>query len=1063
MWFNEAIAGNYLDEDNNFQLLGVTNKTDFTTDASVHFTGSYRSQAATKVKRSLADKSFSIDLMVKPDNTNESNIFFTHTDDVNKRVMTFGIDDANQLFIRWMGVYDNSVRFVHSKPITPITAFRRVIVTYDKETKEVKFYSGTQDVTDEKASKLPADFVHAGHAPLVFGNDYAGNMLEARVWTKVLTPGEIAVTDKKRLTGYERELVAYYPMNEGKGNTMTDRAEGATLYMEEGSWTLRSGISLALKAGEQVQLDDRYLSRSELQDATYMLWFRATDNGTIFSAASGVTFTLENGKLMLHNTDHQSYIVNEQMVNGTWHHLVLSVNRTFNNVSVFLDGTMTTSFDAIDMPSISGSMYLGGDGFAGNIDELTVFEQALPKSFIETYDNFSPVGDEMGLMAYLPFEQTKENQSGIMEQVFSINDQRVFKDANGKVVNKILPLIINQQASIANFADKSNHAPVRSHGLLTKLYFDWSFNNDELLINIKNADKEINKQSIYVTVRDVEDLNGNPMASPAMWTAFVDKNALKWEFHQMPQIAYYGEENAFNYQDINIVNYSGKRHQYAIESMPDWLTINRPSGAMDPMEVKTLRLSFSNDLPVGVYTDIIYLTDEDGLSDPLRIEYTMQAEPPYDYVDKSKYPLNMSVCGQVMLSIQGGNIYDTDDNDRIYALFRSECIGMTNISYDAVSNKTDVFMTVNGSEAMNNKPINFVLWQASSGKTLNLSSSEDIVFKRDTVYGCGGEPVVFTTSGAETQNIDLMAGWNWISTNLSVNSSITYLQSARPWTEGDLIKNPASQQFNTYSEVMDMFMGTLPKWDHTQMYMMYTRNGNILRLNGNPLQQSVKQIVLKGNQWNPLPCLLNQTTPIAEAMADYFESATTGDIIKAHDCFAYFSADRKWVGDLTAFRPGEGYLFKRLGAGDVTVKFYNKATNAPQRAPKFNGHAATNMTMICKLNSEAINGEAYKRDAVTINAYIGDELVGVATKIDDLYFLTVSSDLAGELRFETEDGIVLTSEMPITYVADAHHGSLKAPVILQPGDDRPYKIIENNHVVIIRNNEKYDVTGKKLQ
>jgi len=52
--------------------------------------------------------------------------------------------------------------------------------------------------------------------------------------------------------------------------------------------------------------------------------------------------------------------------------------------------------------------------------------------------------------------------------------------------------------------------------------------------------------------------------------------------------------------------------------------------------------------------------------------------------------------------------------------------------------------------------------------------------------------------------------------------------------------------------------------------------------------------------------------------------------------------------------------------------------------------------------------------------------------------------------------------MPIGYVADAHHGSLKAPVILRPGDNRPYKIIEDNHVVIIRNNEKYDVTGKKL-
>ena len=57
----------------------------------------------------------------------------------------------------------------------------------------------------------------------------------------------------------------------------------------------------------------------------------------------------------------------------------------------------------------------------------------------------------------------------------------------------------------------------------------------------------------------------------------------------------------------------------------------------------------------------------------------------------------------------------------------------------------------------------------------------------------------------------------------------------------------------------------------------------------------------------------------------------------------------------------------------------------------------------------------------------------------------------------------------IHYVPNAHHGSLQAPVILTPipseegrGEALPYKIIEDDHVVIIKNNEKYDVTGKKL-
>ena len=52
----------------------------------------------------------------------------------------------------------------------------------------------------------------------------------------------------------------------------------------------------------------------------------------------------------------------------------------------------------------------------------------------------------------------------------------------------------------------------------------------------------------------------------------------------------------------------------------------------------------------------------------------------------------------------------------------------------------------------------------------------------------------------------------------------------------------------------------------------------------------------------------------------------------------------------------------------------------------------------------------------------------------------------------------------VNYVPDAHHGSLKAPVLLRPAEDETgvYKIIDNDHVIIIRNGERYDVTGVRL-
>ena len=1029
--FNEAIAGNYLDEDNNFQLLGVTNATGITTGTSLHFDGTQDSYAGTKVGRTLSQRSVSIDLLVKPTDPYRDEVFFSHEE--NGGNVVFGKTADNRLYAEI-----NGKRTVSKQLEDPMLDFTRVIVTYDITTKKILFYAGTSDVTNSTNDPYNLED-YKTNAPLVFGRGFDGNMLEARIWTKVLTPEEIALTHLKRLTGYERELAAYYPMNEGKGETVTDKANGATLYTHGATWTHRNGISIALTDSQRVQLNSNVLSRSDKQDFTLMFWYNAQTHGALFTS----------DKLQI-----KSNALFATMNN--WHHVVLAVNRTMNTASIFVDGEMIDQLSADSIPSLGGAMYLGGEGFVGNIDEFVLFEQALPKSLIDEYGSIAPVGDEMGIMAYLPFEQLKENTSGVMELIFSPNDQRVFTDADGKVVKKVVPLITTPQAEA--FADKANYAPLSDHGQLTKLKFDWTFNNDELLVNINMADREINKQSMYITVRDVEDLHGNPMVSPVSWTAFVDRNALKWEQRQI-QLTTNDQEATAQYVDVNILNGSGKRHQYTVESLPDWLTVNRPSGSMDPTEVKTLRLTFSTDIAIGVYSDIVYLTDENGLSEPLRVAYTIEAECPYTEPDMNKYPLNMSICGEVILSTKdGGMVYDTDSEDKVIVLYRNTCVGMTNIDFDATRYTSKVHLFIHGNESMNGKALSFLLWQASTGKVLPLAVEPDSVatFKHGAVYGCGNEQIVrFTVGSSETQNIELEKGWNWISFNVDLNAAnsliMNVMTAADPWSEGDIIKNPTSQEFVTYSNKKDEFVGTFNTFDYHRMYMVYTKAGNTMRVNGDKLKESNRTVTLYGgNQWSELPALLDQTTSVTEALANYYNKATPGDIVKSHGHFAYFSADGKWEGDLKSLRPGEGYLFRRLGQGDVTIHFYSQKNNAPKQMPAFQGPGSTTMTMICEVEGEGLR------------AYIGNELVGVATRIDSLYYLTISSDAVGEIRFETEDGTPLRSEMPITYLPNAHHGSLNAPITLTPGDNRPYKIIENNHVIIIRNNEKYDVTGKKL-
>ncbi len=1077
--FNEPIAGNYLDEDNNFQLAGYTNESGIAAGTSLHFGGTIDSYAESKVLRSFLDKSFTIDMMVRLNDPSQTAMLLELRSEKGSIHLVYGNNHLMLLI--------NGLQATHSLPFPePPTAFTRFVTEYDHTTRAVRFFVGTQDITNPNTPPL-IDFLKIStiNAPIVIGRNLNGNMMEVRLWSKALSADEVAETHMHRLTGYERELIAYYPMDEGTGDVLMDKATGATLYTHGTSWEHQTGISLRVPENERIPLDGNLMSRSDIQDETLTFWFKTTGTGTLFSAGRtdnkhGFEMMVTSGGLTLYS-DSTSWPMAGSYSDDAWHHVAMAVNRTYNNVAVYIDGILKQTFAARKLGPISGAMYFGGKNFAGNIDEFAIFEQALPKSLLESISMISPVGNEMGLMAFLPFNEMKENSNGVYEQIFSVNDQRVFKTTDGTIVNKQVPLILNTTASpIETYADKSTSAPTHNMGKLTKLNFDWAFNNDELMINLNMLDREINKRTVYVTVRNVEDLNGNPMVSPVTWTAYVDKNALKWEEKTIKMYAIYGEETDGVEYITRVLNHSGKRHQYTIESLPDWLTVNAAYGSINPTEELYLIFTANTDIAPGIYEDIVYVTDENGLSEPMKVELTIEALPPYEAVDEHKYPLNMSVCAQVKLN---DTEFDTDPNDIVYAFYQNECVGMDHVSFNENTHKSKVYLTVYGNDAMNRKPIQFRLWRASTGRVYDLSTNRNVIFAHGFVYNCGdSDPLILTTYGSEVQMIDLEAGWNWISTNMDLTSSGGYLANClsanEPWKEGDIIKNPNTRKFSTYSETSAEFMGTLDKLHYSQIFMVYSQAGNRMRISGDSLPEDSMWVKVRGDgQWSMLPCLFNRTTPISEALASYFQKAQPGDLIKAHDRFAVFSEDLRWEGNLTALRPGEGYLFRRLGLGTVVIPFYHQTTDhAPQKMQEtelkttdhfHNPAAATNMTMIAKVQGEVV-------PSTKVMVYIGDELVGVAepysipslSEASPLYFLTIQSDHSGTLRFETGDGEPLTmydAQCTMNYVPDSHHGSLEEPVILVPeAPSRVYKVIEDNHVVIIRNNEKYDVTGKKL-
>lgn len=75
-------------------------------------------------------------------------------------------------------------------------------------------------------------------------NNWAGDMCEVRIWNTTRTVVEITANMYKRVLGNETGLVAYFPMDEGTGTTITDRSTNSNNGTAVGSPTWINGAPI---------------------------------------------------------------------------------------------------------------------------------------------------------------------------------------------------------------------------------------------------------------------------------------------------------------------------------------------------------------------------------------------------------------------------------------------------------------------------------------------------------------------------------------------------------------------------------------------------------------------------------------------------------------------------------------------------------------------------------------------------------------------------------------------------------------------------------------------------
>ena len=1081
--FSEPIEHNYLRETTNFEVKGETNETTIHEEPALLFSGSGYAQS--EARRNFADKDMTVEVMVRPDTAGIDMPIFSHG------------TDGKQLQL-WITGENRLKAIVDERELTLATPLKfdsyvQVALVLDSEKKRLTLYA------DTLTSSL-ANVTYSGYGPLVFGSTnqtdvskrqyFKGRMLQGRVWNRVLDKTLLNFYGNKLLTGYEMGLIDYYPMNEGRGAYANDEAQGAHLTLNGASWALPRGMSLRLDWDERrsvkgMHLNERFFSRTSEEDYSLMFWFK-TDvkgRGALLSNGSGRKSDMAaedkffigfEADTLKYRSNGMEYSLGTTFSDDAWHHYAMTVNRAHQVASIYVDNVLKAQFATENLGGMTGSdFYLGNmvwheqgpandvlhqyNALTGYIDGICLFEQALPTSLIRRYSSKALGGSEKGLKVYLDFNRQERQKNGDLVLRPYTASQKIYYDPDGRETARRDTVFIEADETVRSHIDQSVGAPIQAYEELRNLNFSFVGRDHQLLVNLDEIDARINKRTVYVTVFDIPDLNGNSMASPATMSVFVDRNPLRWAQKTLREVLWY---DGYDYQfTVDIMNNSGAAHTFKVENMPKWLSVDRLSDMIEPKSEQWLRFTINKDTNVGTYDHIIYLTDENGLSEPLMLNITVEGTPPGWEVAADMKQYSMSVVGRVQI----GDDIVTDSRD-IVGVFDNtgRCMGCSNVNYDPLSAEALAYLTVYSDEARDKSELIFKLWHYATGKTMVLEESQQVEFTPNGTAGTAKEPIVLKTNNLYIQELKLEKGWNWVSFNVYNNhfrEGVNDLLGQFDWQEGDILVDETNSLMLVFKN-SEWVCNLTPDVEKTLNLMAATNKlsvGNSYRikvaepvtveLTGTPLSQPSQRVITVVNGWNYIGYTPMVNLRVTSALADYYDQATDGDVVKSKTEFAMFTKGAngkgEWKGNLKYMKPGEGYMLKRQRENRTSFSYPFMEVNAS--IPFLEGNDgrqesasdsretggvtrgfANNMTLAAMTDGVSLQ-EGDRLIALAEAEVRGEALVG-----DSVVYMTISGDQQTPLSFAIErDGeIVALTGNVMTFRPDAVSGSPDKPTLI---------------------------------
>ena len=1071
--FSENINANRLLATNNFHVTGLPNNSDVVTTTAPTLDG--KGSMTSEAERNFNGKDLTIDVMIRPDFSSGVSEMSIFRHESNMGWLDFAITKDNRLKLT---VYDGKYNKTYEAS-DPIPAdvnwnmYQRVLMSYYKNG-NVFFYVNNADIGDDWQQLPPYT---AGSGRVTFGQGFVGNMLEARIWTKGLMPSTIAETAGKTLYGYESGLCAYYPMNEGMGDEVADKAQGATLKLSNVAWSLPEGMSLKL-GGQKIDglsLNGGLFYQPTMKGSGYTLslWFNADGANSSEVALlcpsihDDLSFRLMDGKVTVLQAPQTAYDVfmqsDKDCRDGLWHHVALSVDPLLNQAVLYVDGSQVGMVAAEKVfspflnevyvgayPGKYGNDFPSSGQFHGYIDELTLWDMPLSQNLVRQKMNHACDGTEPGLLAYIPFnKQVQQVSGGGTMQEFTADyyyskwdtELQKYVSATGNPFSRLD--LTDEMKSASVFA------PVKEKDKVRNLRFSYVAKDNELILNLNELPKDIERTTVTINAMGIEDLNGNEMAQPVEWQAFIHRNTVRWE-KAKKQVAIDAVQDTDDYTfTINLSNHGGKYRTYTIEGLPMWMTIEEGvEGTLDPEEEQTLHVTIQKGLNIGTYDEVLYLVNDEGLVDPLALTVVKRGTAPDWAVDKGKLK-NMQICAQVIMA---GNAVDNKEN--VIAAFDEfgYCVGKTSVTISQ-RGKPMVYLTVYPRE-ISSEPLTFRMWNAEDGITYRLQPDKNIVYEADQIYGSYESPVVMKATLEITQDIALNDAWSWVSLNVKspLAGDLNSLLKRGLWSNGDQLKDPENQTFYTYSYgkwSSNRTNGNNDVLRSDRMYYILSHKQQTIQVDGTPMVDEDDRRITLHDGWNYIGYTPMVNLPVNEALTDLFSKAEEGDIVKSQHEFATFSKEAGWQGNLLYMRPGEGYMLRhKAKTTDEKISFvypFKNPSDVPAAAAREGGEPLwansrqTSMTMIVRTDGV----EAQEGDCLMV--YADGELNGMAEAVmlngRPAFFVSTGGEQKQALSFTIErSGELLgTAPQALSYQPDGMEGTTDVPKVITFNDLSAYE------------------------